>query len=194
MKKLFPLLFPTSIFCILASIFYLLTSSPIFAQETTPTPTKKPLSEIRQEFRTKLAGIRDEKKKAIVEKMDQRISELNKKRTDLMVKHLAKIEEILNKVEARGNDTPAVVTAIATARSSIATAKQQVSDQSGKTYTIEITTEGRLGAAVSAVRTALSKDLQTAHQSVVTARKSVRDVLTALAKVVGEKLSTSTEK
>lgn len=183
----------TLLVCFLALAF--LITTPVLAEKATGLAATK-----REEFRARLSTIRDTKKKAIVERVDQRIAQINTNRTGIMTRHLTKIEEILNRTEARaleaeknGKDVIAVKTAITSARTAITSAKTTVSAQAAKTYAIDITTEANLGSAVSSARTAFAKDLQTAHQSVVTARKSTRDVLTALAKVVGEKLPESTE-
>lgn len=183
----------TSLICLFALALVVVT--PAFAEATI-----RPGKVNREEFRTKLDSIRDEKKKAIVDRVDKRIAQINTNRTGIMTRHLTKIEEILNRIEVRaleaeknGKDIIAVKTAITSARTAITSAKTTIATQAAKTYVIDITTEANLGSAVSSVRTAFAKDLQTAHQTVVTARKSVRDVLTALAKVVGEKLPESTE-
>ena len=187
MKKL------TSLLCLLA--LTLIVASPVFAETATRSGKMN-----REEFRTRLFAIRDEKKKAIVERIDQRIAQINANRTGIMTRHLTKIEEILDRIEARtntvaasGKDVATVRTAIATARTAITTAQTTVNAQAAKSYTINITTEDKLGSAASAARTAFAKDLQAAHQTVVTARKSVRDVLKALANVVGEKLTNTVE-
>ena len=188
MKKLL------SLICFFA--LTLIVVSPALAQTATRSGKLS-----REEFRSRISAIRDEKKKAIVERVDKRIAEINTNRTGIMTRHLTKIEEVLNRIEARaleveknGKDISAVKTAITTARTTIVASQTAVSAQAAKTYTIDITTEDKLGSAVSAARTALAEDLQTTHQTVVTARKAVRDVLTALAKIVGEKLTNTTEK
>ncbi len=187
MKKL------TSLFCFLA--LALLVTTPALALTASESARMK-----RDEFRVRLATIRDEKKKAIVERIDQNIVKINTNRTAIMLRHLTKIEEILGRIETRtnslassGKDVTAVRTAITKAREAIAAARTAVNAQAVKTYTIDITTETNLGSAVSAARTAFAKDLSAAHQTVVTARKAVRDVLKELAKVVGEKLTTTSE-
>ncbi len=177
----------------------LVLASPVYAQPS-PTPSIR-RGDDRSEFRTRLSTVRDGKKKAILDRTDKRIVEINANRTGIMTRHLTKIEEILNKIETRaqqvekrGKDISAVKAAIVTARATILSARSAVATQAAKTYTIDVTTEDKLGAAVSSTRTAFAKDLQAAHQSVVTARKSVRDVLKALANVVGEKLPDAIEK
>lgn len=176
-----------SLFLVLALSLSVVT--PALALTLTPTTTRpaKPT-------------IRDEKKRAIVERMSTRIGQINSNRSAIMLRHLSKIEETLNKIEARalkleqsGKDISSVKTAIQKARTAIAAAKEKVNAQTTKTYSINITTEDKLGSAVSSTRILFAADLKAANQSVVNARKAVRDVLVALSKIVGEKLETTTE-
>ncbi len=173
----------------------LIITTPAYALTASESAKMK-----RDEFRANLAAIRDAKKQALVEKIDQRISQINANRTAIMLRHLTKIEEVLARIETRvntlatdGKDVATVRTAITAARTAIAASRTAVNAQAAKTYVINITTEDKLGSAVSSTRTTFAKDLQAAHQTVVAARKSVRDVLKALAKIVGEKLTTTTE-
>lgn len=153
----------------------------------------------RANFQAKLASIKNTQKQAIVARMDTRIAQINANRTTIMLNQLNRIESLLNRLETRANmaatsgqNITAVTTAITAARTAIANARTVVQNQSTKVYTINITTEANLGAAVSATRIKFAADLQTAHQSVLSARKAVVAVLQALAKVIGEKLETAT--
>jgi len=154
---------------------------------------------LREKYQEKLQNIRDQRKRNIVEGVDSRIGEINKNRTAIMLRHLGKIEEVLAKIEARvaqaetnGKDISAVQTAIQKAKDAIAAAKAKIEEQAAKTYTIEITTEDRLGSAVSSVRATFASDLRITHQSVVAARQAVGEVLRTLASIIGEKLSNTT--
>lgn len=188
MKKL------VNLICLFALALIVVT--PAFAEDATRSGKVN-----RTEFRTKLDSIRDEKKKAIVDRIDKRIPEINANRTSIMLSHLTKIEEILNRLETRtndlataGKDVTAIRTAITNARDAITSARSAVTAQAAKTYTFNITTEGNLGQVVSATRLQFARDLQATHKAVVAVRKAVRDVLTALSKITGEKLPESPEK
>lgn len=163
--------------------------APALAQTITPTTTRPARSTIR-----------DEKKRTTVERIGQQISRLNSNRAAIMLRHLSKIEETLNKIEDRakkleqaGKDISAVKTAIEKAHAAIAAARGIIDVQTTKTYPINITTEDKLGSAVSSARSTFAADLKAAHQSVVNARRAVRDVLVALSKIAGEKLEATTE-
>lgn len=159
----------------------LVTVNSAFAQGKAPTPTK----DLRQEFQTKLATIRDANKQAIVQRMDQRIAQVNANRTAIMLSHLNIIQDVLNKLKARSASLD-----VSAAQKAIDSARTLVLAQQAKTYTINITTETNLGQAVSATRISLASDLQKAHQSVVAARKATRTILVVLNKTAGEKLTT----
>lgn len=125
-------------------------------------------AEMRVEFKAKLAKIRDEKKKAIVEKLDARFAEVNEKRTNQMSGHLYRMSGILDKVT--GKDVTA-------ARAAIQVASTAVSAQAAKSYLITITTEANLKMDVGKVRSQLESDLRVVHQLVIEARKAVQAVI-----------------
>lgn len=181
----------------------LLAASPVIAENAIPTlvPLKATqMKDLREQFQAKLAALKDEKKKAIVARMDQLLNQLNTRRTAIMLRHLDTIEKVLVKLQARigdfqkdgrlglSKDMADADAAAIKAREAIATARKIVQAQAAKTYTINITTEAGLGASVSTARLALARDLQKAHQSIVAARKAVRAVLTLVSRIAGEKL------
>lgn len=129
----------------------------------------------REEFKQKLQTVRDERKKKIVEQADAKLTEINKRRTDAMVRHLDKMGEILAKVKVRGGDTTAAEAAVAAARSAVVA-------QAAKTYTITISTEDKLKINVGETMKALKTDLQAVHQKIVDARKTIADVIRSVKK------------
>lgn len=150
----------------------------------------------QEEFQQKLAGIRDERKKALVEKLSVRCQEINKKRTDAMTGMLTKLSSILENItnrattaEAAGKDMASVNTAVATAQTAIENAQTAVANQAGKECVITINSEKTLRADVGATISALEKDIKLAHDAVVAARKAVGDAVKALGLVLGESLT-----
>ncbi len=176
----------------LASVLLLTQLTPVFALDTdvnsTPTLKTSPIRDLREEFRLKLAALKDENKKAIVTRLDARMAQINANRTAIMLRHLDIIQAVLNKLQARSATLD-----VSVAQKAIDSARATVIAQQAKVYTINITTEANLGQAVSATRKLLASDLLKAHQSVVAARKAVRAVLVTLNRSVGEKLETSPE-
>ena len=125
----------------------------------------------REEFKQKVENIRDERKKKIVERVDAKLAEINKRRTDAMTRHLDKMSEILAKVKLRGGDTTAAEAAVAEARSAVAV-------QAAKTYTITISTEDKLKINVGETMKVLMTDLRNLHEEkIVPARKAVSDAI-----------------
>ena len=125
-----------------------------------PASANENRKDIRDGFRAKLKTIRDEKKRAIVERLDTRFNEVNAKRTSEMGKHLDKMTEILGRVSPE-----------------IQTARDANTAQAAKVYTITISTEKNLKIDVGKVRSQLEADLKAVHELVVAARTAVRAVI-----------------
>lgn len=146
----------------------------------------------REELKTRLEKIKDERKKQAVERIDQQIDALNAK----MVKHfsnvLEKLEEMLVRISERadkasnerGLDVSVVRSAVDKAKTAIASARSAIEVQSGKTYTIKITTETTLKTDVGKARQALSADLSKVKDAVKAAQSAVKDAAVALAQLV----------
>ena len=97
-----------------------------------------------------------------------------------MLKHLEKMTTILNKLESRVNQgTPdvknptAAKAAIASARSSIATASAAVAAQALNDYTIIVTSEATVKANAKASRDKLHADLLAVRKLVIDAKQAV---------------------
>lgn len=146
----------------------------------------------REAFKEKVDAIKDARKKAIVENMDTKMSEVNTRRVENMTAHLTKISEVLEKVVTRvgvvkgeGKDTTAVDTAVAVAQAAILTAQNAVQTQAAREYVITITDETALKSDVGTTRSGMQKELSATHQTVVAARQAVSAAVQALARVLG---------
>lgn len=146
----------------------------------------------REAFQAKKAVIKDERKKAILDRADKRLSEINTKRTDQMTEFLERLVKILDKIEMRkdkakanGKDVSAVETAIVSARAAIKTAQDAVAAQAGKSYVITITDETALKGAVGSTTSTLQSDLQATRKKVIDAKQAVAQVYAAIASVKG---------
>jgi DNA repair exonuclease SbcCD ATPase subunit len=146
--------------------------------------------EIRTQFLEKLNTIRDARKKAIVEKLENRMNEINKKRTEEMLKHLEKMGEILNRIEQKGNEGSvgsggSITQAVVAARTAIETARTAIETQAGKTYTPVVVNEATLRGVVGQSLAALQADLKAVREKVILAKKTVMDAYLAFAKMRG---------
>ncbi len=144
----------------------------------------------REELKQRLEKVKDERKKQAVERIDRQMDELN----DRLLKHylsvLGKLSDVLVRISARadraeekGVDVAAVRTAIDVANSAIAAARSAIETQSGKTYTVQVSTEEGLKNDVGTARQALHNDLAMVRSVVKAAHESVRQVATTLAQL-----------
>lgn len=135
-----------------------------------------------QEFKTRLAQIKDARKKTLAEKVNTAFNKINANRTAEFNRHLARLTSILDRIEVRknkakeeGKNVSAVEAAIAKARLSIATAQTAVNAQIDKDYTISFTNETNLGQGAKTTRTQLRQDLVGVWQKVTAAKQAVVD-------------------
>jgi len=138
------------------------------------------LKKMRDDFKAKIETIKDEHKKQLTEKIDLRMSTVNKNQTDRMTdalgkltEHVNKLEERINKAKGSGVNVATVETLIATAKTAISTSLAIVEEQAAKDYVFTITDEKNLGASVKTSYDALSKDLKNAQDSLVKAKEAV---------------------
>lgn len=166
----------------------------IIAQETdTGTPSANPLkkqrAEIRQEMKdaiaakkaelkTRIETIKDQRKKAVVERIDIKLSAVNEKHTSRFAKVLENLQLILNKVTVQDTTT---------AQTAIEEAQKAVEVQAGKTYTITITSESNLKQNVGTVTSQLRQDLVATHKLIIDAKQAIQ----ALRKNKADKQATS---
>lgn len=149
--------------------------------------------EEREAFKEKVSQIRDTKKKAAVTKIDTKIAEINKKRTDKMIERLNKMSEILDKVGVRsseassvGKDVRAVDALVSTARIAVTSAQTAVSTQAGKVYVADIGSEDAIGDAMNTALKSLQADLTAVHELVKSAQRAVQSSVKELGKIMDD--------
>ncbi len=154
----------------------------------------------KADFQTKLEGIRDNKKKLLLLKVNNHLAEMNKNRTKKMLEALTKLSSILNKFTEKvsiakkgGQDTTAASDAISKAETAIATTNSAVTLQAGKEYTPSITVEASLRTDVEAAHTQLQKDLEETHVKVKEAKLLVLDAAKEVMKLKFTKISPTQE-
>lgn len=210
----------------LAFILFFLTllaiaAYPVIAEESTPSSARKVKVEQKIETRKanvaarienikekmasreaalklKLETFKDKRKAEIATRVNTNLNKINENQTAQMQKHLEKMSDILNKLEARVNSgssdikDPALArTAIISSRASIASAGAAVSTQADKDYTIEATTEANLKRDAQAKREQLHTDLKTVRQLVISAKQSVANAIRVAKGFKTEKEATS---
>lgn len=154
----------------------------------------------RMNFQSKLALIKDEKKKALVEKIDTKIASISAKDTTRMANAVTQLDEILTKIKDQaatakqtGKDTTALDAAIADADKAISSASAGIKVQATKTYTLNITSESTLRNNVGVTVRQLEMDLKNTYKLVIAAKQAVQKAGMELKKLSGEVKPTGME-
>lgn len=144
----------------------------------------------REEFKAKLAELKDQRKKTIVERIDLKLSTINQNGTQHLSMAIERLEKLLDKFKARaqkarteGKNTTEVDAAITAAETAINSAKEAVATQAAKQYTAQITDETTLKDTVGKAVSSLRHDLHATFDVVKNAKQKVMDVARALAKL-----------
>lgn len=145
----------------------------------------------RVQFKSNLQTIQDEKKRAIVLKLDTRIATIGAQRTSNMSSVLTKLQTILTSLTEKaataktaGADTTTVDLAIVDATTAIASAEAAVAAQSATSYIIPVTNETTLVGNVGTTMKKFQTDMRTTHAAVVNAKQAVMKVVSALKQVM----------
>ena len=125
----------------------------------------------REEYKAKWQGIKDDKKKALLEKIDDRLNEFNQKASTSMSKVLARLSGIVEKLADK--------TDVTKAQTSIAEAQVAVDAQAAKEYVIEFEDETGLRVGASSAKESLRADLKVVRGLVGEARELVKMALEA---------------
>ncbi|MEK9143808.1 MAG: hypothetical protein AAB481_04250 [Patescibacteria group bacterium] len=152
----------------------------------------------REEIKAKVESVRDERKKLVVERVQEKLGNVNEKRTDHFLKVLERLSTILDKIQSRtekakaeGKNVTAVETAIASARTAITTAESAVNAQKAKTYQVTVNDDTTARSDVGATTKQLQEDLRAVQDTVAAARSAVQNVFKEIKTLVGSK-STAT--
>ncbi len=137
-------------------------------------------SERRQKFQDKVIQIKDELKKAVVERLNGKFTALNQRQTARMLERLERLTSIVSRLQERvaqlkanGKNTTSAETALSTAQTAIQTSMDAVKAQASKEYVPQITTESALKQTVGITSRQLHTDLTTTHKTVITAHQAV---------------------
>lgn len=151
---------------------------------------KTKVEEMKIKLKEDLSKIKDEKKKLSSEKILEAIQNLNTKLTDNLSEKVDKIENVLvsiesriSKAEEKGLDVTKVKTGAEKAKIAITTAREAISAQAVKVYSVNITTESNLRAEMKKLRDLFRADMKIVYEKVKLAHVAVRNTATALAQI-----------
>jgi len=139
--------------------------------------TKAEIEALKVQFRERLNTIKDTRKKAVVQKINDDIAVKNKKHTDKFNEVLARLQAFLNKISLEAKDSK-TLSDIKSAQAKIDAAKSAVASQATKEYTIEITDETTLRNDVGTTISQFRVDLKQVHKVVVDAKQAVQNLRT----------------
>lgn len=144
-------------------------------------------AESKTKFKERVAVMRDERKKTLIQKIEEKLANINKRRTEHFLKVLTRLEEILGKIEdragelkSRGVDVAAVESAVSSAGSTINTARAAVEVQAAKIYEATVNSETTAKNDVGVVMKGLEADLKAVQTIVKSARDAVHQAALAL--------------
>lgn len=150
------------------------------------TMQTRPL-EMRQE---KTTLMRDTKKQAVVEKLGERMSDINERRTTHMSNSLTRLSQLTARIASKaasekklGKDTSVVEANITSAQTAIQLAQASVAAQMKKEYSITVSSEETAQMDVKTTITSLMSDLKSVNESVKHARDQVIEAARSLAKL-----------
>lgn len=136
----------------------------------------------QEEFRQKLQEIKDARKQKIVANLDRSYVNINNRWTTHFKNVLERLTKILDKVKIRAENqkNSEALSSINDIYSQIDKVKTAVEEQAANTYTIEITSEDKLGEAAKTVHSQLRNDLQALREQIKDILESIRKVVQAL--------------
>ncbi len=144
----------------------------------------------REAFKARVKGIKDERKRSAIERVDTNLADLNKRTTAHLSEKIDRISDVVSRLtmksdakKAAGKDVTAVEAALTAAQAAITMAKTAITAQAAKTYVIAITTDAKLRADVETTREALKTDLKAVRETVKAAKDATRVVAEALDKI-----------
>ena len=160
--------------------------------EAARADAKKKIEANRAALQQKLKNIKDERKRAAVDTIDRRFTEINADRLEHFSNVLDQIERVLQNVQSReakavanGKNVSVVTGDIVAVKTAIAAARAAIVTQSAKTYPLMISKESTLRTDVGKTRQALGADLKAVQDKVVAARDALRKAATDLAQIPG---------
>lgn len=127
----------------------------------------------RDEFKAHLLLIKDEKRKALVEKIDTKLSDVNASQSARFTEILTRLQGFLDKIN-KTTAQPNVLAGIAAAQTAIDTAKTAVAAQAGKVYTMNIVDDTTLKANAGVTVSQFRLDIMAVYKLVVDAKIAVQ--------------------
>ena len=137
--------------------------------------TRAEIETERNQFKIKVQAIKDQRRKTLVQNIDARIAEVNKRITDNFTDTLNRLQTYITKASQATQD-PKVLSDINNAQDAINLAKTAVSNQAGKVYTMQITDDLSLRLNAQTTVGQFRQDILATYKTVVDAKTAVLSV------------------
>ena len=131
----------------------------------------------KEEFKTRIQTIKDQRKKILIEKIDTKLAKINQNQVTKFTEALVRFQGFLDKIKQSTTDTNVLADA-AIAQTAIDTAKTALDIQTSKVYTIEIVDDATLKINAGTTVSQLRKDLTAVHKLIVEAKQAVQKLNT----------------
>ena len=145
------------------------------------------------EFRERISQIKDDRKKELLEKINDRLTTVGSKWVDAWNRRLGRLSELLAKMQVRaerleetGADIANVNAAIREASVLIDATQAAINDFADNVYVIEITDDNTIGGEVRSLVDQFKSDLGLVTEKFREVHSALQDVLTALRNAAGE--------
>lgn len=158
--------------------------------QTKRAETKEEMAAKREEFKKKIEEMKDTKKKEGVERIDEKINNLNEKHTvrlsgfiENVMRVLTNLQKRADALKAKGVDTTSINTMITDAETALKDAQTAVDAQAAKSYTMDITDEATVKTSAQDLLTQFRTDLKALHEVVKAAHLKVVEIAREIAKL-----------
>jgi hypothetical protein len=129
----------------------------------------------RAELKARISTIKDVTKKALMERIDARITEVNKNQTTKFIDVLNKLQTFVDRANGTASDA-AKLTDIATAQTLINSARTAVAAQAEKSYIMTVTDDATLKVNARITVGQFRHDLIAVHKLVMDAKQAVQKI------------------
>lgn len=152
--------------------------------------TKDIIAAEEKDLKTKLNQFKNDKNKQVAEKVNNSLNQVNKRAVDRFTKNINEFDRLLVNITTRaekasvmGNNVDGVMTEIKNARLAISVARESISVQAEKVYSVNITTEKNFSNDLRVARNLLNADLKVVEEKIKASRVAVQNALAELNKI-----------
>lgn len=171
---------------------FILLSPAAIAQTQEASPASGDVAPIRQRVNVEekanmLRGIRNAKKRTVIQRVDEKLIEINQRLTERYSRMITKVEEQLARISLRvdelanqGKSVQSAREAIQKAGEAISAAKNEVSIQAGKVYAVDFKDEATAKVGLGEMKRKLRDDMAALREKLRRAHRATIDSLTEL--------------